>query len=127
YSIRITNAAGSITSAPVPLSITRGSLAGTYFGTFGAGGTFAFSVRDNNSGVFLARGPGITGAISTHGLVVDDSGHFRLTVGSTVVDATIGVTGNLTGTIGAAPLTGARSAATGTTQNLAGYYAFRAN
>lgn len=127
YSVRVTNAGGAVTSVAATLTVTRGAFAGVYFGTIGGGGAFALFVRDNNSGVLLARGAGIVGAIASHTVTIDDGGRFRVTAGTAVIDASINAgSGIVTGTGPAgAVLAGTRSAGSGSTQGFAGYYTLR--
>jgi len=132
-------------SVPATLAVTGRSYAGSYFGTFGSdGGTFAVYVRADNSGSFLGYARGAQVAFVTQNLTVDDAGRFRFSttaspgvtassgesppraaaVAEYFVDCVIGATGSLSGTISGLnlSLSGARSAASGSTQTLAGFY-----
>ncbi|MFO1449473.1 MAG: pectinesterase family protein [Opitutaceae bacterium] len=119
YSVRVTNAAGSVTTSPVALTVSSGAFTGTYFGTIAGGGTFALQVRADGSGVFLGN---YGGALISRRVSVDAQGRVRLVANLTgVVDATLSsTTGAIAGTFNGAALTGARSS--GPTATLAGYY-----
>lgn len=143
YSIVVTNPFGSITSSGVELTVrppvTPVGFAGSYFGTFGNGGSFALYVRADRSATFLGYATNASATFVVPAVVVDAAGHFRFTVAGTAasssadrpvaaagdytVDATISSTGALTGTVsGLTSLSATRSAATGSTQSLAGFY-----
>ncbi len=146
YSVVVSNATGSVTSAVGNLGVIRRSYAGTYFGSFGAGvGSFAIYIRADNTGVFLGYLPGAGFTVKNVGLTVSDSGQFSFTqaassavgaqpadagtraaaagdatlVGSIANDGTL--SGSVTGVSGAS-LSGTKSADIGTTQAVAGYY-----
>ena len=119
YTVQVTNAAGTVTSAPTALAIASSRYAGTYFGTITGGGTFSLFVRPDGSGVFLGTSGGT--ALLARRVNVDPSGRLRFTANLNVaVDATIDTAGALTGTVGSTTLTGTLS--TGATAVLAGYY-----
>ena len=145
YSVTVTNTLGSITSAGAALNVrppTPSGFSGTYFGTFGTGGSFALHVRANLSAVFLGYATNSQTTFVARDVAVDAAGRVRFTVTITTasaertaagaqdyaIDATISTTGALTGSVtttGTAPnsLTATRSAATGTSQSVAGFYA----
>lgn len=138
YSVTVTNALGATTSSAVILTLRGRGYAGTWFGSFASGGSFALLVRDDNTGVFLGYASGPRVAIASRDVVVDEKGHFRIvTVGSAVgpatvaaaaieivIDASITTAGALTGSAaGLDPkLTATRSPEQGTTRALAGFY-----
>ncbi len=119
YTVQVTNAAGTITSTPVTLGVPSGPFAGTYFGTIAGGGTFALFLRPDGSGSFLGNSGGT--ALLARRVTVDSGGRVRFTANLNLpVDVTIDASGNVTGSVSAAAVTGARS--TGATATLAGYY-----
>jgi hypothetical protein len=136
YSVVVTNPAGTAISRPASLTVRGRSFAGTYFGTFGSGGSFAITVHDDNSGVFLGYAPGA--AIISRGVSVDDSGHFRFTTTTApvaaantaaapvefAIDATIGADGRVLGSVSGLETTllAARASDSGGTQQVAGFY-----
>lgn len=127
YAVRLTNAAGAVTSGSATLTVTRGGFVGAYFGTFTGGGSFGLYVRDDQTAVFLARGPGVAGALVAHTVAVDDGGRWRATGVGVVFDGVINL---LTGAVtGSGPsgvvLTGTRALGEGAVANLAGYYNLR--
>ncbi|MBL9195291.1 MAG: immunoglobulin domain-containing protein [Opitutaceae bacterium] len=119
YSVRVSNAAGSVTTTPVALTVSSGAFAGTYFGTIAGGGTFALHVRADGTGVFLGSHGG---ALLSRRVSVDAQGRVRFVANLTgTVDATLSATtGAIAGTFNGAALTGTRSS--GPTATLAGYY-----
>lgn len=128
YSVVASNALGTVTSAAGALTVTRGPLAGTYFGTMGTGGTFALYLRDNGTGVFLATGA-TGGALIARNVSVDGLGNFKFTTAGAAgasVQGSISAAGAVTGTAGTATLSGALSTA-GVSQAFAGYYETGAN
>ncbi|MBM3851737.1 MAG: hypothetical protein FJ399_01125, partial [Verrucomicrobia bacterium] len=135
YAVRVTNANGSVTSAPATLTVLRGPLAGAYAGTIAGGGAFALYVRDNGTAVFLARGAGFAGTLAVRSAAVDANGRLRITVGAALVEATIDATGSINGSVGPAPgsgiaaptaqLTGGRSTGSGAALAHAGYHQLR--
>ncbi len=119
YTVQVTNASGSITSAPAVLAVPRARSAGTYFGTIAGGGTFALFVRDDGTGVFLGNSGGI--AYLARKISVDANGRARFTANLTGgVDATIAANGAITGTFAGLALAGTRSS--GATSAISGYY-----
>ncbi len=139
YAVIATNFGGTVTSAAVTLSVTRGVFAGTYFGTFSVAQVsgqpptaVALYVRDNGTVVFLSSNPNLVARIGS----IDADGGFTVTDGKTTVIGTIGAGGNVSGGFGAIPSNGSpgsvglvgipftatRSAANGASQNFAGYY-----
>ncbi|QYM79529.1 immunoglobulin domain-containing protein [Horticoccus luteus] len=55
YSVTVTNAQGSATSAAATLTVVpRSAFAGSYFGTFGSGGAWGLHVRDDGTAVLVA-------------------------------------------------------------------------
>jgi hypothetical protein len=86
YSVRVSNAAGSVTTTPVALTVSSGAFAGTYFGTIAGGGTFALHVRADGTGVFLGSHGG---ALLSRRVSVDAQGRVRFVANLTgTVDAT---------------------------------------
>ena len=119
YTVQVTNAAGSITSAPAVLAVPRARYAGTYFGTIAGGGTFSLFVRDDGTGVFLGNSGGI--AYLARKISVDANGRARFTANLTGgVDATIAANGAIAGTFAGLALAGTRSS--GATSAISGYY-----
>lgn len=146
YTVVVSNAVASITSPGVALTVrpsvvTPVGFAGGYFGAFGNGGSFALHVRADGSAVFLGYATNASATFLVRDLVVDSAGRIRFTTttapaaaasssehpiaaaGDYTVDATISSTGALTGTVsGLTSLSATRSAATGSTLALAGFY-----
>jgi hypothetical protein len=143
YSVVVTNAFGSAISRPALLLVRGRSYAGTYFGAFGSGGTFALTVRDDNTGVFLGFATGAQIAFVNRGVLVDEDGHFRLVTTTTAsatseisgthvaaagtefaVDATIGSNGSISGSVSGlnTTITATRASDSGMTQQVAGFY-----
>jgi hypothetical protein len=85
YDVVVLNSAGSVTSAPAILVVDTPSYAGTYFGSFPDGGSWALYVRADNTGTYLAFLPGSSTAIVTN-LIINPDGTFTVT-GSTIAAA----------------------------------------
>lgn len=78
YTCVVTNAAGSVTSNPATLTITR-SFAGTYFGAFDGGrGNWAMVIRPDGTGTFVAFVTNPRGGVIVT-FRVDADGRFRTT------------------------------------------------
>ena len=125
YTAVVSNSLGSATSRATTLAIRGVSYVGSYFGTFGEGGSFALFVRDDNSGVFIGYAAVPRTALLNRNVTVDDSGHLRaVALADLTIDATIGGDGRVTGTISGlnTTLAATRSSATGPAQSVAGYY-----
>ena len=138
YTVVVTNALGSATSRAATLTLRGRSYTGSYFGSFGNGGSFALSVRDDNTGVFLGYATGSRTAFVSRDITVGDDGRFRiLTVASAsttantaaaaiefTIDGAIGFDGTLAGSVSGlnTTITATRSAATGTAEAVAGFY-----
>ena len=127
YTVTLTNSAGSVTSREALLRVPPRSYAGQYFGTLGTGGAFALHIREDHTGVFLGYTATPRTVFQSTTFALDDRGNFQLT---TTADRSftgaITAAGALTGTTTAAPalaLSATRTAATGPTQALAGFYA----
>ncbi len=119
YTVQVTNSAGSVTSAPVAVSVPAGRYAGTYFGTITGGGTFALFLRGDGSGVFLGSSGG--NGLMARKVSVDANGRVSFVANFNLAGAaTIDAAGAITGTLAGATLTGTRS--TGATATLSGYY-----
>lgn len=129
YDVVVTNAAGSATSSPAAITVIRRSYAGAYFGSLGSGGSagnFALFVRSNNTAVFLAYLPGsLTGVRQTE-VSVSDTGVLSSIQSGVAVNATIdnngSILGSLIGVGGNPGLTGTRSADSGSTAGITGFY-----
>jgi YVTN family beta-propeller protein len=140
YYVIVSNSAGHITSNTATLTIGSNPFVGTYFGNLGNGGTFALSVRADNTGVFLGYAPGSHTAYLDLNVVVFPGGGFTVTsvpslaggsihtaavgrAGSErlVVDGTIGADGTVSGAIGGVAFSASRAAA-GATASVAGFY-----
>ncbi len=63
YDVVVTNSVGSVTSAVALLAVNPPNYAGTYFGTFEGGGTWALHVRDDNTATYMAYFPDRESAI----------------------------------------------------------------
>lgn len=147
YDVLVSNALGSVVSAPAVVRVLSRSYAGTYFGDFSGGlGRFALLVRDDNTGVFLGYLPGSTAPVMSLNLTVSDAGGFLFSQASVnsgdavsvagepargaalsavSVSGTIGTDGTLSGSIiGGAngSLSAVRASDAGATQGVAGYY-----
>ena len=119
YTVRVSNSAGSVTTAPAVLSVPRGRFGGTYFGTIAGGGTFSLFVRDDGTGVFLGNSGGT--AYLARKVVVDRTGRARFTANLTAaVDATIDANGAVAGSFAGLALAGTRSS--GATASISGFY-----
>ncbi len=82
YTVVVTNAAGSVTSAAATLTVTpapAAGVAGTYLGSFSAnGGSIALYVRPDRTGVFLAYASGARIALVSTDVVIDPAGRFSV-------------------------------------------------
>ena len=118
YTVRVTNSAGTVTTAPAALIVQRSRSAGTYFGTIAGGGTFALFVRDDGTGVFLGHSGGT--AYLARKVAVEANGRVRFTANLTGNgDATL-ANGAVSGTFAGLALTGTRSS--GATSAISGFY-----
>ena len=137
YAVVVTGAGGAVTSGSAALTVRPPSYTGSYFGTFATGGSFALQVRADQTGVFLGYASGSQATFITRDVAVDSAGRFRVSTLATTpsaarvaaatieytIEATISPAGALTGAVnGATPLTATRSAATGVSQAVAGFY-----
>ena len=147
YDVVIANSVGSVTSAVGILNVITRSYAGTYFGLLGSIGEFAMFIREDNTGVFLGYVPSSTAPVMSLNVTVNDSGQFSFSqsaIASTSlasaagdeparaaalspvsVSGSIQADGSISGSMGGgatAQLSGSRSAVTGATQGLTGYY-----
>ena len=137
YTVVVTGPGGSVTSGSASLVVRPQNYTGSYFGTFATGGSFALQVRADYSAVFLGYASGSQATFITRDVAVDSAGRFRVSTFVTTpssarvaaatieytVDATISAAGLLTGLVnGATALTATRSAATGVSQAVAGFY-----
>ena len=137
YTVVVTGPGGSVTSGSASLVVRPPNYAGSYFGTFATGGSFALQVRADYSAVFLGYASGSQATFITRDVAVDSAGRFRVSTFVTTpssarvaaatieytVDATVSAAGSLTGSVnGATALTATRSAATGVSQTVAGFY-----
>lgn len=79
YDVVITNALGTVTTAPATLTVTTRDFSGAYFGQLaGTTGGFAFYVRSDRTAVFLAHFPELLSGLATTDLRVDLNGTFSL-------------------------------------------------
>jgi hypothetical protein len=94
YSVVLSNAHGSATSAGAELLVNKVNVAGFYFGTFPDGGSWALTVRPDNTATYLAYLPSSSTAIVTE-LTIAADGSFSVS-GSTLAssDAASSVLGN---------------------------------
>jgi hypothetical protein len=77
YSVQVSNANGSTTSAAATLNVTPAGYGGAYFGAFGGnGGSFAFFVRSDGTGVFIGYAKDGRVAIIARDVIVDANGQF---------------------------------------------------
>ena len=150
YDVIVLNTAGTVTSSAATVRVFARSYAGIYFGSFSGGlGAFSIWVGQDQYGVFMGYLPGSNSPVSNLSINVNDAGQFSFTqaalassgsdaslngtgeparaaaLATVTLNATIAadgtISGNLTG--GAtATLAGSRSADTGTTQSVAGFY-----
>ncbi len=127
YTVAVTNAAGTIRSNAATLNVGPRGLLRAYLGTFGAAdsagarGKFGLYVRDDGSAVFLAYEVSGRLGFIVRNVQLDASRHFQfatqpvnplavkaahvaraLTTNDTVVDATIGADGSITGSFSGA-------------------------
>ncbi len=128
YHAVITNAGGSVTSAPIAFAVRRGAYAGLYPLTFLASPAgqidAALFVRDDGTGAFLSSG-GNAGGLTTRRAFVNPDGTFRFaTSGATprTVQGSIDPSGAITGDMGGTFFRGARGSDTGLSQRIAGFY-----
>jgi hypothetical protein len=136
YSVVVSNALGSVTSSSAALTV-RTAYAGSYFGTVSTGGSLALNVRPDRTGVLLIYFSTTQAGLVFRDVVVDASGHFRVTTivntvtsgrvaaaaVETTIDGTISAAGIFNGTVtGLGSLTATRSGATGVAQSVAGFY-----
>lgn len=132
YDVVATNSAGTITSNAAVVRVIARSYAGTYAGSFaGSVGNFALYVRDDNTGVFLGYLPGSTAAVVNLNVSVNDAGQFAFSqaaapgFAAAAITGTVGTDGSVSGSVSGGANTsfsGTRSADTGATQALAGFY-----
>jgi hypothetical protein len=139
YAVVVSNADATVTSRAVALTVTGRSFAGSYFGSFGSGGSWALLVRDDHSGVLLGYASGGRAVFASREVAVDANGRFRALAeapiaadsagraaasADVVLEAVIGVDGDISGTVaGLGTTVSARRAdAAGATAALAGYY-----
>lgn len=137
YTVVVTGPGGSVTSGSASLVVRPLNYTGSYFGTFATGGSFALQVRADYSAVFLGYASGSQATFIARDVAVDSAGRFRVSTFVTTpssarvaaatieytVDATISAAGSLTGSVnGASVLTATRSAATGVSETVAGFY-----
>ncbi len=135
YSATVASALGSVTSAAGRLTVTRGPLAGVYFGTLGgsATGTFALYLRDDGSGVFLGQASATT--LLARNVSSDAGGRIvfaPVSLGGVsaqvIATGTVNAeTGAVSGSYGGITFTGARAPATGASAAFTGFYATGAN
>ncbi len=124
YAVRVTNAAGTVSTPNVSLAVSPGRFAGQYFGTVQPAGSFALHVRDDHSAVLLLSGIGAGSASAARTVKFDDNGRATVAVGSLNLALVVTETGVLSGTLtgpSAGVLNGQR-AASGPSSALAGYY-----
>ncbi|MBI5766902.1 MAG: immunoglobulin domain-containing protein [Verrucomicrobia bacterium] len=142
YTLVVSNALGSVTSRAATLTIRGRSYVGSYFGSLGDGGSFALTVRDDNTGVFLGYAAGSRTAFVSRDVLVREDGRFsfvsvaaapplvsRIAAAATefTISGTIDPDGRLAGSVAAAgaaatPIAAARAASTGASQAVAGFY-----
>ncbi len=87
YAVIVTNASGSVTSHNATLTVYANDFAGSYTGTIGTNGQFAFKVDHDHTASFLGTlGDGKTAIIKTD-VKVDDSGNFSFQATPSIVSA----------------------------------------
>jgi hypothetical protein len=75
----VTNPLGTVTTAPVTLTVNVRDFSGAYFGRFnGTAGEFAVHVRADRTGVFLAHLPALQTGIAVLNLRLDLAGNFSV-------------------------------------------------
>lgn len=77
YDVVVTNTLGSATSNPAVLAINLPSYAGTYFGSFSGGGSWALYVRNDNTATYIATLPDRASAIVIE-LTINGDGTFSV-------------------------------------------------
>jgi hypothetical protein len=136
YDVVVTNALGSVTSAPANLTVTARDFTGAFFGAFGgaagSAGDLALHVRSDGTAVFLGHLPTLQTAIVTTSLRLAANGEFSLVVPTlaaaprpvTLRGQVRSETGELRGTVPELGLTftAQRTAATGPGATRAGFY-----
>ncbi|WP_158277509.1 pectinesterase family protein [Opitutus sp. ER46] len=139
YTVKASNAGGTVTSAAAALTFTAGKYAGIYQGKVGTKGTLALCVRDDGSAVMLASDADSFGTVVAREGSVDAAGKIQITGHNgnyVALTATIDEAGKVSGTIGYAPESGGvapavllsttmsatRAAGTGAAAALAGHY-----
>ncbi|HVU32860.1 MAG TPA: immunoglobulin domain-containing protein [Opitutaceae bacterium] len=112
YYVIATDSNGSTTSVTVHVTVAPSPFAGTYFGSTGAGDSWALSVSPDGDGTFLAYLGSHAQAIVSRGITISATGAFSF--GSAQTVAADGAPayaawlygGQVTGTIGAGAVTG---------------------
>lgn len=136
YTVVVTNALGSASSAAAQVIVDVRDFSGFYFGhASGATGDFALYVRPDNTAVFVSylAAPG-AGLVALN-LTLDGSGNFSATVPVTALASTVPASATLRGTVDdgagtvsgtitalSATFGGTRSARTGPAAAQAGFY-----
>jgi hypothetical protein len=144
YAVAVSNAASTVMSRAAAVTLRGRSFAGTYFGSFGTGGTLALYVRDDHSGVVLGFATGARVAFASGDFVVEANGRFRAVAdpaaasgaanraaapGDMILDAVIGADGSIAGSVTGleTSITARRAADDGPTRGVAGYFPAGAN
>ncbi len=143
YDVVVSNSVGAVTTSTAGLRVISRSYAGYYFGAFGSNGNFALYVREDNTGVFLGYLPAVNAPVMSLAVTINDDGTFSFTQAAvttasepgaparaaalavTTVTGVINGEGTLTGSLSGgaqSTLSGARSADSGPTQAVAGFY-----
>ena len=78
YAVRVSDSAGTVTSAAAELTVNGLDVVRTYFGPAPGGGTWALGVRPDNTATFLAFLPDLTAAIRAE-VSISADGSFSVT------------------------------------------------
>lgn len=133
YTVIAANADGAVESAPATLTVTSSLFAGTYYGSFGTGDSFALHVTPEGVGTFVGTISNVGDAIVGRGFLIAADGGFTFGGGAARTYGAYRVSGDVvTGRLAGATLTGlvtGRDVAfsggllpAGSTATLAGYY-----
>lgn len=134
YTVKLTSSSGSTSATVATVQLSHAKYYGSYFGSYGSGGSFALLVRDDGTGVFLGT-ESSTGALVARTVSVDAQGAvtgkpLAANGSSYALAATLDNTGKVTGTLtgaSALKLNGTRASDTGVAASFAGFHQINSN
>jgi hypothetical protein len=117
YDVVVSNSSGSVTSSGAALIVNPSPFAGTYFGSFSGGGSWALYVRTDNTATYIAYSSD-KGVAVVLNLVVKPDGTFSVD-GSAISSQAVTPSG-AAGTVGFEPRTAAAAGAVTLTGSITG-------